>query len=78
MDAKRSCIDFLKISSKYGFSNDITERIYLELGVSQGGVSSLYMFILAVEILLIKINLTKHFKITKDGVVNRTGKNLCC
>ena len=38
-----------------------TERIFLRQGVRQGDVSP-YIFILAVEILLIKINFTKHIK----------------
>ena len=40
----------------------MTEKINLEQGVPQGDVISPYIFILVVEILLIKINFTSHLK----------------
>ena len=40
----------------------LTEKINLEQGVPQGDVISPYIFILVVEILLIKINFTSHLK----------------
>ena len=40
----------------------LTEKIYLVQGVPQGDVISPYIFILTVEILLIKINYTKNLK----------------
>ena len=39
-----------------------SERIFLMQGVPQGDIISLYVFILSVEILLIKINYTKYIK----------------
>ena len=39
-----------------------TERIFLKQGVPQGNIISPYICILAVEILQIKINYTKHIK----------------
>ena len=41
---------------------ELTKKILLEQGVPQGNVVSPYVFILAVEILLIKINNTRHIK----------------
>ena len=41
---------------------ELTNKILLEQGVPQGDVVSPYIFILAVEILLIKINHTKNIK----------------
>ena len=41
---------------------ELTKKILLEQGVPQGDVVSTYIFILAVEILLIKINHTKNLK----------------
>ena len=40
----------------------LTAKIILEQGVPQGDVISPYIFILMVEILLIKINYTKNLK----------------
>ena len=45
----------------------LTEKILLEQGVPQGDIISPYIFIIAVEILLIKITQTKNLKGVKIG-----------
>ena len=45
----------------------LTEKIYLEQGVPQGDIISPYIFIIAVEILLIKITTSKNIKGVKIG-----------
>ena len=46
-----------------------TDKISLEQGVPQGDIISPHIFILAVEVLLIKINHTKNLEGIKYGVV---------
>ena len=41
---------------------NLTDRIFLKRGVPQGNILSPYVFILTVEILLIKINFTRNIK----------------
>ena len=50
---------------------ELTKKILLEQGVPQGDVVSPYIFILAVKILLIKINHTKNLR----GTVSRMEQN---
>ena len=45
----------------------LTEKIHLEQGVPQGDIISPYIFIIAVEILLIKITTSKNIKGVKIG-----------
>ena len=45
----------------------LTEKIHLEQGVPQGDIISPYIFIIAVEILLIKITKSKNLKGVKIG-----------
>jgi hypothetical protein len=47
----------------------LTDKIILEQGVQQWDIISPYIFILAVEVLLIKINHTKNLKGIKYGVL---------
>ena len=45
----------------------LTDKIHLEQGVPQGDIISPYIFIIAVEILLIKITKSKNIKGVKIG-----------